>query len=223
MSFPFNTTALYQYYPFLLEALGMTVFIVAVSLVIGSVLGLIACFGKLSGSGIAYHFWSTFIDIFRTLPELVLIFWIYYCLPLLFDVGMSAMVSGIVALSLLAGAVMAEIFRAGILAVPKGQLEAAAALAIPSHAQWRRVILPQAIRRMMPALMGFLTELLKASALLMAIGVHELMHVANNLGDRTFRYLEFFTAAAVLYFLVIFPLSMAARYLERRMRQRTGQ
>lgn len=219
----FNIPVLIRYYPEILQGLETTLYIVVISLVIGSILGLIACFGKLSGSGIAYHFWSTFIDIFRTIPEIVLIFYVYYCLPLLFNVGMSSFVSGVVALSLLTGAVLAEVFRAGILAVPRGQLEAAAALAIPPFDKWRYIILPQAIRRMLPAFINFLTELLKASALLSAIGVGELLYKARNLGDQTFRHLEFFSAAAVLYFIVIFPLSMYARRIEWRLQKKTGQ
>jgi His/Glu/Gln/Arg/opine family amino acid ABC transporter permease subunit len=219
----FNFNALIQYYPEVLQGLHATLYIVAISLAIGIVVGLVACVGKLSGSGIGCHFWSTFIDIFRTVPEFVLIFWVYYCLPLLFDVGMSATVSGVVALSLLSSAVLAEVFRAGILAVPRSQLEAAAALAIPTYHKWRYIILPQAVRRMMPAFMNFLTELLKASALLSAIGVPELLYKARNLGDQTFRHLEFFTLAAVLYFVVIFPLSMYARRAELRLSKRTGQ
>lgn len=219
----FNLNALFQYYPEVLQGLQTTLYVVAISLMIGIVVGLVACFGKLSGSGIAYYFWSIFIDIFRTVPEIVLIFWVYYCLPLLFGVGMSAAVSGIVALSLLSSAVLAEVFRAGILAVPRGQLEAAAALAIPPYHKWRYIILSQAVRRMMPAFMNFLTELLKASALLSAIGVAELLYQARNLGDQTFRHLEFFTFAAVLYFVVIFPISMYARRFEQRLSKRTGQ
>lgn len=218
----FDTHALMRYYPELLRGLGVTVWISALSLVIGIVLGMLACLGKLSGSGPGYRLATGFIDFFRTIPEVVLIFWVYSCLPLLLSLRISAEACGVIALSLFSAAYLAEIFRAGVLAVPRGQLEAANALAIPAFYTWRRVILPPAVRRMMPAFMTFLTELLKASSLLSAIGVAELVYQASVLGAKTFSYFEFLSAVAVLYFMLIFPLSLLARHAEKRLVHRTG-
>ncbi|MDH3691172.1 MAG: amino acid ABC transporter permease [Gammaproteobacteria bacterium] len=218
----FDTHQLMRHFPELIQALGVTVWISTLSLAFGIVLGAFACLGKLSGAGVGYRFATGFIDFFRTIPEVVLIFWVYSCLPLLLSVRISSEGCGVIALSLFGGAYLAEIFRAGVLAVPHGQVEAARALAVPTFHIWRRVIVPPAIRRMMPAFITFLTELLKASSLLSAIGVGEMAYRASVLGAKTLSYFEFLSAIAVLYFLLIFPLSMLARQTEKRLLRRTG-
>lgn len=219
----FDLHTLIRFFPVLLDGLWMTVIISTVSLGIGIIIGLIACLGKLMERGIEYRLATSFIDFFRTIPEMVLIFWVYSCLPLLFDLRLSAETCGILALSLFSGAFLAEIFRAGILAVPREQLEGAWALGLPKIPLWRFIILPQAIRRMMPAFVNFLTELVKASSLLSAIGITELVYQASTLGAQTFRYVEFLSAIALLYFLIILPFSLYARRSEIVLLRRTGQ
>ena len=218
----FNLHVIERNYGALLEGLGITLYMSAIALVIGIVIGMIACLGKLTGSGMSYRMATGFIDFFRSIPELVIIFWVYSCLPLMLSIRMSSELCGIIALSVFAGALLAEIFRAGILAVPRGQVEAAHALGIPTFYVWRHAIMPPAIRRMVPTFVNFLTELLKASALLATIRVGEMVYVALTLGAETYRYKELLSAIAVLYFIVIFPLSTYARRAERRRVQRTG-
>ena len=221
MEFDFHTLVRYQ--NVIWYGLWMTVVVSMVSLGIGAAIGLLACIGKLTERGIGYRMASGFIDFFRTIPEVVIIFWVYYCLPILMRITISAEACGIIALSLFAGAFLAEIFRAGVLAVPHGQVEASHALGIPTYHIWRKIILPVAVRRMVPAFMNFLTDLVKASALLSAIGISELFYQASVLGNTTYRHMEFFTAIAVLYFAIIFPISVYARRAERRLVARTGQ
>src|SRR5262245_53796230 len=129
-------SVLLRYLPDLLTGLTVTVSIVLASLVFGVLIGLIACYGKLQGKGPAFWFSAAYIDIFRTLPEMVTIFWIYSCLPLIFDVRFSSVTCGVLALSLVSGAYMAEIFRTGVSAIPKGELEAAWALGLPVRFIW---------------------------------------------------------------------------------------
>lgn len=218
----FDVQQLVNNYGLILEGLRITVTICVISLAIGILLGLVLCLGKLRERGVVYRVSVGVIDFFRTIPEVVLIFWVYSCLPLLLSLKISAEASGVIALSLFAGAYLAEIFRAGILAVPRGQVEAALALGIPAFHIWCRVIFPPTIRRMMPAFVSFLTELIKATSLLSAIGVAEMAYQASVLGNKTFAYVEFLSAIAVLYFIVIFPLSLYARHAERRLVTRTG-
>ena len=219
----FDHFVLLRYYPILLEGLLTTVVAIAISLGIGIVLGLLACLGSLLGRGTAHHVARAYVHLFRATPELVLIFWVYFCLPPILDIRLSALASGVLALSVVTGAYLAEIFRAGVLAVPHGQVEAAHSLAIPGYYRWRHVILPQAVRRMMPAFVNYFTELLKHTTLLAGIGVTELTYQAYTLGAQTFRYLEFLTAIAIAYFLVIFPMSLYVRRTEVKLVERTGQ
>lgn len=216
----FDLLALKQYYPILLEGVVVTLRVTVLSLVFGGLGGLVLCFGKLAGKGVGYAISNAIIDFFRTIPEFVLIFWVYSCLPLLLTLRLSGETSGILALSLYAAAFLAEIFRAGILSVDRGQVEAGLSLGVPTATIWSRIVLPPAFRRMLPAFISFLSELIKATALLSAITVAEITYQANVLGSRTFAFLEFLSAAAVLYFIIIFPLSMAARYAERQLHRR---
>jgi ABC-type amino acid transport system permease subunit len=147
---------------------------------------------------------------------MVVVFWVYFCLPLILTIRLSAIACGLIALSLYASAFLAEIFRAGVQSVPKGQIEAAHTLGLHPAALWLKIIIPQATKNMLQPFMNFLTELLKASALLSAIGVAELVYRASIIGGQTYRYFELLTAIAVLYFVIIFPISLIARNWEAR-------
>ena len=157
-----------------------------------------------------------YICFFRTTPEMVLIFWAYFCMPIAFGWQVSGLGAGSVTLGLVAAAYLAEILRAGIESVPRGQVEAARALGLHRGPLWLRVILPQAMTIMTAPFMNYLTELIKNTTLLAAIGVGELAFVAYNLGAQTFRYFEFITAIGVGYFCLIFPISLLAHLLEQR-------
>jgi His/Glu/Gln/Arg/opine family amino acid ABC transporter permease subunit len=212
----FDYHVLIQYYPLLLDGLLMTIVVTVIAALVGTVLALALCFARMSQRRLLSTAAVAYINFFRTTPEMVLIFWVYFCAPPLLDVRLSAFTSGTLTLAFVAGAYLAEIFRAGIQSLPKGQFEAARALALPNAVRWWFVILPQAVRIMLPAFVTYLTELLKNTTLLSAIGVAELAYQASTLGAQTFRYMEFLTAIAVGYFALIFPVSMLARYAKVR-------
>jgi len=219
----FDTHTLKLYYPEILESVANTFWITLASLFFGAVFGLLACLFKMSNDKILSKLSSGFIDFFRTIPEMVLIFWVYSCLPLLFSLRISAEICGLISLSLMSTAYLAEIFRAGILSVPKGEIQAANSLAIPKISIWRWIIIPQAIRRMLPPFINFFTELLKATSLLSAIGVTEMAYKASVLGAKTLAYLEFFSLIAILYFIIIYPLSLFSKFCEIYILRKTGQ
>lgn len=125
------------------------------ALAIGIPLGLLACAGKMLRTGPFYWISIGFVDTFRTLPEMVVLFWIYYCVPLIFDIRLSPLAAGLTALSFYAGAFLAEIFRSGILSVPRGQVEAGYAIGLPVSSIWLSVVLPQALRTMSAPLISF--------------------------------------------------------------------
>jgi His/Glu/Gln/Arg/opine family amino acid ABC transporter permease subunit len=206
--------------PLLLNGLGWTLLITITAITGGIGLGLGLCGMGLSDARWARRISRSYIDFFRTTPEMVLIFWVYFCFPPLLDLRLSAFWSGTLALTLVSGAYLAEIFRAGIQSIGGGQMEAAEALGLKWHHRWGLIILPQAFRRMLPAIMAYLTELLKNTALLSAIGVTELAYRASTLGAETFRYMEFLTAVGIIFFAMIYPVSLAARLLERRLARR---
>ncbi len=218
----FDTTVITRNAGLLGQGLVLTLWITGASLLAGMALGLPIAAARMHPRAIAQRAARAYIAFFRTTPELVLIFWAYFCLPPIFGLRLSAPVSGILSLSLVCGAYMAEIFRAGVESVPRGQVEAGRALGLSSLAIWITILLPQAVRRMMPALLNYLTELLKNSTLLAGIGVAELAYQAYTLGAMTYRYMELLSSIAIIFFIVIFPLSLAARGVESRMARRTG-
>ena len=217
----FDTTVIVRNLPELLAGVKLTVLLVLVSLGAGIALGMIACLGKLLQRGLLCWIASAYVTVMRGIPEMVVMFWIYYCGPLILDARPSSFAAAAASMSLYAGAFLAEIFRAGILAVPRGQTEAARALGVPELFTWAEVILPQALRMMIPAFIGVVTLIVKVSGLASAIGVAELVYQANIVSGQSYRYFELFTAVGIFYFALIFPLSLLAQRYERVLARRT--
>ena len=194
-----------------LYTLGVTFAGFTIALVVGLALAL------LRRSRVMAISWSAafFIEFVRSTPLLIQLYFLFYVLPE-FGLIMSALVTGIVGLSLHYACYVAEVYRAGLDAVPRGQWEAATALNLgPWHA-YRTIILPQAIRPIVPALGNYLIAMFKDTPVLSAITVVELMLQAKNIGSQTFRYIEPITMAG-LFFLLI---SLCAAWLVRRMENR---
>ena len=215
MEFQFSVLA--NNYPALIQGGLVTLLITAIALVIGLAIGAVLCAGRPRGSAFD-RLALTYISFFRTTPEMVLIFWSYFCIPLIFHIRVSGLLVGSVVLGLVAAAYFAEIFRAGIEGVARGQVEAGRSLGLRGIPQWRYVILPQALRLMIPPLVNYFTELIKNTTLLAGIGVAELSLEAYLLGGQTYRYVELLSAIAVVYFAVIFPISLWSRLLEAKAR-----
>jgi His/Glu/Gln/Arg/opine family amino acid ABC transporter permease subunit len=212
-----NFDVVWSNLPALLEGVRITVIAFALSLAIGLPLGVLLCGMRLRGRGWLAGIATGYVTLFRTIPEMVLIFWMFYCLPPLLDFRLSGLVSGSLALGLVSGAYLCEIFRGGVQSVGPGQWEAARALALPRTTTWTRIVVPQAARLSIPPFINYMTELLKGTTLLATIGVADLALKAYTLGAQTFRYFEFLTAIAVLYFVIIFPVARFAEHVERRL------
>jgi His/Glu/Gln/Arg/opine family amino acid ABC transporter permease subunit len=195
-----------------------TLLVSVLSLMLGNVIGLLAALMRISRkppfSQIAY----IYIDFFRTTPALVQLIWIFYVLPILLGINLDPISAGVIALSLNAGAFLAEVFRSGIESISKGQRDAASVLGLSHIQSFVYVLLPQALRRVLPATGNVLIGLIKDSALLTTIAVPELTYQIQTDVARTFRPLELYTALACMYFFLTYPLSLAASALERRFR-----
>lgn len=214
----FDTAFVFTALPILFQGLATTLILVCASLAIGVAIGILGCYGKLLGGGALGWMAHIYVGVFRSLPETVLIFWIYFCGPLVLDVRLSAMGSGILALSLMSGAYLTEIFRSGVQSVPRGQIDAARSLGLGPYRRVRHIVAPQAFVTMLPTFIGFVTILLKNSALVSAIGLGELFYRAMTLSATTYKYFEIYTAVGVMYFAIIFPLSLLSQAFERRIR-----
>lgn len=203
--------------PDLLRALFVTIAATMAGSVLAATIGLVWAVMRRSHAGaprnIAY--WS--VEFLRSTPLLVQIYFLFYVLPDL-GVRLSPMLTGIVALGLHYSAYMAEVYRAGIEGIDRGQWEASTALNLPRRVVWSRIILPQAIPPMIPAMGNYLIAMFKDTPMLSAITVLELLQTAKIVGSETFRYLEPLTLVGLLFLAVSLAASAGIRWTESRLR-----
>ena len=202
---------------FLLSGLGYTLQLSGTAILISMSIGLLVALPGLSqrrGLRLASR---TYVELVRAVPLLVLILWVYYGLPQLTGLTLSVFWAGVIALALSDSAFQAEIFRGGIQSIARGQYEAAWSVSLNYRDTMRHVILPQAIRRILPALGNQLVYMLKMSSLVSVIGMQELTRKANELVVVEYRPLEIYTFLVLEYLVLIVIVSQAVRWLERRM------
>lgn len=202
---------------FLLGGLYYTVLLSLTAISISVVTGLLVALPGLSENRYLRSFNRVYVELVRAVPILVLILWVYYGLPQLTSLTISVFWAGVIALALSDSAFQAEIFRAGIQSINKGQYEAAHSVSLSYPDTMRFVILPQAIRRILPALGNQLVYMLKMSSLVSVIGMQELTRKANELVVTEYRPLEVYTVLVLEYLALILIVSAAVRWLERRM------
>ena len=213
-----------DYGTLLLEAMGQTLLLALCGLFFACILGLI--FGLLSvlKSRVCNIISTIFVDVIRGVPMIVLAYFIFFGIPYLLNtiigiggITLSALQAGTIALALNCGAYMAEIIRAGIQSVDKGQMEAARSLGLPYWKAMRKVVLPQAIRTMIPSIINQFIITLKDTSILSVIGFPELVNTAKNVQANTMRSLEVWFIVGVMYLIVITILSRFAKLMERRL------
>jgi polar amino acid transport system permease protein len=202
---------------FLFDGFYYTVLISVCAIVISVFVGLLIALPGLSSKKRFRGINRTFVELVRAVPILVLILWVYYGLPQLAGISISVFWAGVLALALSDSAFEAEIFRAGIQSIDKGQYEAAHSISLNYTDTMRYVILPQAIRRILPALGNQLVYMLKMSSLVSIIGLQELTRRANELVVTEYRPLEIYTILVLEYLFLILIVSAGVRWLEKRM------
>lgn len=205
---------------FLMSGLQMTLFISAVTLVLAMIGGLLIAMLDMSRWRVARMIGITFGEIVRNTPILVQLLWVYYVLPIVFDIAIGSLAALIIGLSVYQSAFISEVYRSGIQAVPIGHREAAQVLGLTPLQALRRIVLPQAIRMTLPPLASNFVQLIKFSSLGAVISVSEITRRGMELSSSAFRPLEIFTFIAVVYFFICWPLTMAIRFWERRVAAR---
>lgn len=208
----------------LMEAMGMTMLLAVVSLFFASIIGMV--FGLLSTvrNRACKLIAAIYVDIIRCWPLIVLAFFVYFGVPMLMkelgftDFRLTAVQAGIISLSLNCGAYMAEIIRAGIQSVDPGQLEAARSLGMPYANSMAKIVVPQAIRTMIPSILNQFIITLKDTSILTVIGVSELTNVAKTISANTMRPLETWLIAGMFYMVIILILSRISRNIERKIK-----
>ena len=202
---------------FLISGLYYTVLLSVTAISISIVAGLLIALPGLSANHYLRGFNRVYVESIRAIPILVLILWVYYGLPQVAGFTLVAFWAGVIALALSDSAFEAEIFRAGIQSIDKGQFGAAHSISLGYTDMMRFVILPQAIRRILPALGNQLVYMLKMSSLVSIIGMQELTRKANELVVTEYRPLEIYTVLLLEYLVLILIVSAGVRWLERRL------
>lgn len=207
-------SVLSEYMPSLLDGLYMTIQISILSIIFGTIMGILGALCKISKNFILRSIANIYVEWIRNTPLLIQVLFIYFGLGVFLN--LSPMVASVIALSFFSGAYITEIIRAGIQSVPRGQKEAAQSIGMTEFQAMRLIILPQAIKRILPPLAGQFITLVKDSSLVSVIAVTDLTYVAKNIVTTTFRAFEVWLVIAVFYFVLSFTLSLAVRKLESR-------
>jgi len=204
---------------FLLSGMGLTIYISVISIIISMFLGFVVAIPSLAKNKFLTYINIGYVEIVRAIPLLVLILWVYYGLPIMTGLSFSPFVSGIIALAISESAFQAEIFRAGINSIKKSQWEAGSSLGLTFYKRLRLVILPQAIKNILPALGNQFVYVLKMSSLVSIIGIADLTRKANELVVSTYRPLEIYTFLILEYLILILVVSFFVRKLEKRLKK----
>lgn len=199
-----------------LQGAGITILVSAASIFFATILAILGALGRLSANPIVNGIASFYVSLIRGTPLLVQIYFVFYALPQL-GVVLPAIPAGIAALSLNYGAYMTEVFRAGIQAVPPGQREGAQALGMPERLVMQRIVLPQAVRIVIPAIGNEFVAMIKDSALVSTITVHETLFLAQRLGRTAFEPVAGLLIAAAVYWSLTLVFSFFQERLERRL------
>ena len=202
---------------FLLDGLYYTIALSVTAILISIILGLLVALPGLASQRPARLVNRVYVELVRAVPILVRILWVYYGLPQVADISISVFWAGVLALAISDSAFQAEIFRAGIQSIDRGQHEAAHSISLSYVDKMRYVILPQAIKRILPALGNQLVYMLKMSSLVSVIGMEELTRRANELVVTEYRPLEIYTILVLEYLVLILVVSAAVRWFEMRM------
>jgi His/Glu/Gln/Arg/opine family amino acid ABC transporter permease subunit len=198
--------------------LKMTLIISSIAMGLALVVGLVVALIRISKVPVLSTLGSIYVQFFRGIPQYVFILWLYYGLAMLTGINFRPLEAGILALMLQYGGFMSETFRAGIQAIGKGQSEAAISVGMTKRQTYQYIVLPQALRIMIPPLGNSYIGMLKDSSLVSVIGVMELMRVTSVQANLYFRPFEFYTLAALIYILLTFVFSEALRRVEIRLK-----
>ena len=208
---------LWQYRTIIAIGLGYTVLYALGTILVGLIIGFAVGIARLAPSRVVNYPLIFYIELFRCTPLLVQLIWFYYAFPVIVGLDIPAHVAAGMTLSLYTGAFYAEIIRGGINSIERGQWDAARAIGMRRGQVMRRVILPQAIKRMIPPFMNQSITQLKNTSLVSTIAVSDLLYQGEIITATTYRPLEVYTTVAIIYFGVLFPLTLLAQLVEKRL------
>jgi polar amino acid transport system permease protein len=210
----FSVAVILQNLPLLWQGLLVTLLYTVVTICAGMAIGLLVGIAQLSRQRAIRLCGRLYVEFFRNIPLLVLLLWIYYALPIFLHLNMTKEAAGLIGLSCYVGAFYSEIVRGGVLGVDPGQLDAGRALGMSHRQVMRRIVLPQAFRRMVPPLVGQSIIQMKNTTLLSAITVPDLLYQGSYISSFTYKPMEIYTAVGGIFLVILVPLTMLARRME---------
>jgi len=212
----FDWSVIWQYRDALAAGTATTFLLTIATMAIALPCGIVVAALRLYGIAPVRAVATAYVELFRNLPLILVVFWAFYVVPILIGVGLSPLATGLAALALNVTAYNAETFRAGINSIRRGQMEAAVALGMSRAQALRRVVLPQAGRRILPVLASTWVSLFKDTSLVSVIAVSELAYTAMQIRAQTFRVLEMLTAMAMIYWVLGYPQAKLVDWIQRR-------
>jgi His/Glu/Gln/Arg/opine family amino acid ABC transporter permease subunit len=212
----FDWSVVWQHRDALLAGTATTVLLTVMTMVIAVPCGMAVAALRLYAWAPVRAVATAYVELFRNLPLILVVYWAFYVLPITTGLGLSPLATGLAALALNVTAYNAETFRAGINSIRKGQIEAAMALGMSRPQALRRVVIPQALRRVLPVLASTWVSLFKDTSLVSVIAVSELAYVSMQIRSQTFRVLEMLTAMAAIYWLLGYPQAKLVDWIQRR-------
>ena len=216
MGYTLNFNLIWRHFDKLWGGLLLSLELAVISIAIGIVIGLVLAVWYVSAGRVVRGIIAAYVEFIRNVPLILLVYWAYYVVPILVDVQLSAFTTGLVALALNVSAYNAETFRAGVNSIRKAQTDAALAIGMSRFQAMRKVVLPQAVRRILPVLASTWVSLFKDTSLVSVIAVGDLAHTALQIRSQTFRVLEMLTAMATLYWLMGYPQAKLVDWIHRR-------
>jgi His/Glu/Gln/Arg/opine family amino acid ABC transporter permease subunit len=200
----------------LLHGVLLTIALTFVTMLVAVPGGILLAMMRLSKSRVFSGLSLAFVELFRNLPLILVVYWAFYVMPVLFDIQFSAFTTGLIALCLNVSAYNSETFRAGINSIRVGQTNAGLALGMSRAQVLQKIVLPQAWRRVLPVLASTWVSLFKDTSLVSVIAVGDLAHTALQIRSQTFRVLEMLTAMAVIYWLLGYPQAKLVDWIYRK-------
>jgi His/Glu/Gln/Arg/opine family amino acid ABC transporter permease subunit len=212
----FDWSVVWQHRDALAAATGTTILLTVATMAIALPCGMLVAVLRMYAWPPLRAVATAYVELFRNLPLILVVFWAFYVLPILTGLGLSPLATGLAALSLNVTAYNAETFRAGINSLRRGQSEAALALGMSRVQALRRVLIPQAMRRILPVLASTWVSLFKDTSLVSVIAVSELAYVSMQIRAQSYRVLEMLTAMAAIYWLLGYPQAKLVNWIQRR-------
>ena len=212
----FDWSVVWQHRDALTAGTATTILLTVATMAIAVPCGIVVAILRLYGWAPVRALAAAYVEFFRNLPLILVVFWAFYVLPILTGLGLPPLATGLAALALNVTAYNAETFRAGINSIRRGQVEAAMALGMNRVQALRRVVVPQALRRILPVLASTWVSLFKDTSLVSVIAVTELAYVSMQIRAQSFRVLEMLTAMAAIYWLLGYPQAKLVDWIQRR-------